>query len=591
MTALEIFKIIASMLGGLALFLFGMSTMSDSLSAMTGGALNKLLGKVTKNRFLAFLFGTALTAVVQSASAITVLAVGLVNSGIIELSKAIGLIIGANLGTTATAWILSLNAIDGESFILTIIKPASFSPFLAMVGVLMTMFCHSEKKKNIGSALLGFAVMMIGMNLMSQAVAPLKELPALRKVLVSFTNPLLGFLFACAFAMLIQSSDAVIGILQAFALSMGITFGMAIPLICGAQVGTCVTALISSLGTSNNGKRTALMNLYYNLLKTIPFLVIFYTLNHFLTFSFLERNVGGIGIPIVHSLVNLLACLIWLPLSGVIVYLANRTIPLSMREKEEQANTLTMLDENLLGSPGIALEQTDRAVILLSETVGEAFLSVVGLREDPELSDRVRILCERTHRYQEQIDAYLLQISGRDIGRADRAYLNLLSVANTAFGRMGKVAERILGMTGTMSASSDKLFPEDRREINILGESIFEIMQLTLRGFSARSKSISQTIRYYREEIMEISGIVKKRYIRRVHEEGREREFNTLYTDVCYAEEQLIDYCDMIADALIRFDVENGENRTENPGNDEKTRRQVHEIFRDKFEALEQQNG
>ena len=587
MSALDIFKIVASMLGGLALFLTGMNMMSESLAAMTGGALDRLIGKITKHRFFAFLFGTVLTAIVQSSSAITVLAVGLVNSGIIELSKAAGLVIGANLGTTATAWLLSLNAIDGESFIMTIIKPASFSPFLAIVGVAMTMFCRSEKKKTIGSALLGFAVMMIGMNLMSQAVSPLREVPAIQNTLVSFTNPILGFLFACAFAMLIQSSDAVIGILQAFAMSMGITFGMAIPLICGAQVGTCITAVLSSLGASNNGKRTALLNLYYNLLKTIPFLIIFYLLNSTFGFSILGKEVGGIGIPVFHTFVNLLGTVIWLPLSGVIVGMAKRTIPLSERELQEQANVLTMLDKNLLGAPSVALEQADRAVILLSTTVGDAFKTVIGMREDPALSAKVGILCERSAKYREQIDDYLMQISERDISIEERELVTLLSSSNTAFGRMGKVAERIHGYVDQIAGLPDKMSVTDRREINILGEAIYEIMQLTISGFSARTKTISNTIRYYREEIMELGEMIKYRFIRRYHTEGRERRMSTLYTDICYAQEQLIDYCDMIAEALIRYDSETGDNGTADTANDERMRKQIHEIFRDKFEVLE----
>ena len=587
MSALDIFKIVASMLGGLALFLTGMNMMSESLTAMTGGALDRLIGKITKHRFFAFLFGTVLTAIVQSSSAITVLAVGLVNSGIIELSKAAGLVIGANLGTTATAWLLSLNAIDGESFIMTIIKPASFSPFLAIVGVAMTMFCRSEKKKTIGSALLGFAVMMIGMNLMSQAVSPLREVPAIQNTLVSFTNPILGFLFACAFAMLIQSSDAVIGILQAFAMSMGITFGMAIPLICGAQVGTCITAVLSSLGASNNGKRTALLNLYYNLLKTIPFLIIFYLLNSTFGFSILGKEVGGIGIPVFHTFVNLLGTVIWLPLSGVIVGMAKRTIPLSERELQEQANVLTMLDKNLLGAPSVALEQADRAVILLSTTVGDAFKTVIGMREDPALSAKVGILCERSAKYREQIDDYLMQISERDISIEERELVTLLSSSNTAFGRMGKVAERIHGYVDQIAGLPDKMSVTDRREINILGEAIYEIMQLTISGFSARTKTISNTIRYYREEIMELGEMIKYRFIRRYHTEGRERRMSTLYTDICYAQEQLIDYCDMIAEALIRYDSETGDNGTADTANDERMRKQIHEIFRDKFEVLE----
>ena len=416
-TPIEIFTIIASMLGGLALFMTGMNMMSDSLASMTGGALNHLIGKVTKNKFFAFLFGTGLTAMVQSASATTVLTVGLVNSGLIRFAGAIGLIIGANLGTTATAWILSLNAIGGESFLMTIIKPSSFSPFLAVAGVVLTMFSRSQKKKTIGSALLGFAIMMIGMNLMSQAVAPLKEIPLIRNLLISFTNPVLGFLFACAFAMLIQSSDAVIGIVQAFALSIGITFGMAIPLICGAQVGTCITSMIASLGTSNNGKRTALLNLYYNLLKTIPFMVIFYLLNHILGFSFLENTIGGTGIPFFHTFINLCGTAVWLPLSDVIVHLAQRTIPQSEKEKQEEANTLTMLDEILLTTPGLAIEQADKAVTLLSETVGEAFLTAAAFLEDPAQLDKAQLLCERSRRYQEQIDDYLVRIASHELDK------------------------------------------------------------------------------------------------------------------------------------------------------------------------------
>ena len=588
MTPIEIFTIIASMLGGLALFMTGMNMMSDSLASMTGGALNHLIGKVTKNKFFAFLFGTGLTAMVQSASATTVLTVGLVNSGLIRFAGAIGLIIGANLGTTATAWILSLNAIGGESFLMTIIKPSSFSPFLAVAGVVLTMFSRSQKKKTIGSALLGFAIMMIGMNLMSQAVAPLKEIPLIRNLLISFTNPVLGFLFACAFAMLIQSSDAVIGIVQAFALSIGITFGMAIPLICGAQVGTCITSMIASLGTSNNGKRTALLNLYYNLLKTIPFMVIFYLLNHILGFSFLENTIGGTGIPFFHTFINLCGTAVWLPLSDVIVHLAQRTIPQSEKEKQEEANTLTMLDEILLTTPGLAIEQADKAVTLLSETVGEAFLTAAAFLEDPAQLDKAQLLCERSRRYQEQIDDYLVRIASHELDKKSSAAVSFISTGSTVFGRMGRVAERILDMSQDITGSADKLTEKDRREARILGDAIFEIVQLTIRGYTARIPGLSRSIRYYTEEIMALGNIIKSRFIQRIHEEEKPRSGSTLYTDVFYAEEQLIDYCDMIAEALLRYEKESGENGEIKTGSKEMTRRQIHEIFRDKFEALEE---
>ena len=586
MSSVEMLLIVATMLGGLALFLTGMDTLSESLTSLTGGTLKKVIGRITKNRFFAFVFGAVVTAVVQSSSAITVLSVGLVNSGLIEISKAAGLIIGANLGTTATAWVLSLNAIDGESLIMTLIKPSTFSPFLAIIGVAMKMFGKSDKKRSVGSVLLGFAIMMIGMNLMSQAVSPLRDVPVIRKTLVSFTNPVLGFLFACAFAMLIQSSDAVIGIVQAFALSMGITFGMAIPLVCGAQVGTCVTAMLSSLGTSNNGKRTALINLYYNLLKTIPFMLIFYSLNRIMGFSFLQNEVGGVGIPVFHTFVNLLGCAIWLPLSNVLVALAMRTLPLSEREKQDQANTLTMLDSNLLVTPDIAIDQANTAVTLLSGTVGDAFVSVVDTLRDPEMAEKVNMLCERSERYRNQIDEYLVEISERDIDRECRAYHKLISTANTAFGRMGRLAERLFELIRRYAESPEDNADMGEVEARILSGSIFEIIQLTINGFTVKSSSVSQTIRCYREEIMELTSIIKKRYIRELHEKGLEMPPDNLFADTSYILEQLIDYCDMIADALIRYHTEIGDEEQADTGTDERTRRQIHMLFRDKYEAL-----
>ena len=587
MTTLDVFTIIAAMISGLALFLTGMNMMSDSLTSMTGGVLNRVLGAITRKQFLAFLFGTVLTAAVQSSSAITVLSVGLVNSGMIELGKAAGIIIGANLGTTATAWLLSLNAIDGTSILLTLLKPSTFAPYLALIGVFMRMFCRSEKRKTIGSILLGFGVMMLGMYLMGEAVAPLREVQAVQDLLVTISNPFLGFLAGAAFAAVIQSSDAVIGILQAFALSVGVVYGTAIPVICGAQVGTCVTALLSSLGTSNNGKRAALVNLYYNVLKTVPFMIIFYILNGIFSFSFMDRNVGGIGIPTVHTMVNLLGSAVWLPLSGVIVSLAQRTIRLSEREKEEQANTLRILDKGLLKTPSFAIEQAFKAVDLLAKTVDEAFLDVIDISQSSENPQTALLLCSRTGSYREQIDSYLMQIASCELGRKERADVRLLSSANTAFGRMGSVAERIVKAEDTVAAGRDYLSLQDCRDVLILGEAVREIIQLTIRGFVARSNTLPQTIHVYREEVQELGNIVKKRFIRRMHnEEGREMNVASLFTDICYAEEQLIDYCDMVAESLSLYGIETGVAAQPDQAIEEGARRKIHSLFEDKYGAL-----
>ena len=586
MSAVEIFLVIVTMIGGLALFMFGMNVMSKALSSLTGGVLDKLLGVVTKNRFTAFLFGTALTAVVQSSSAVSVLTVGLVNSGIILLHQALGLLIGGGLGSTATAWLLSLNALDGESLLMTIIKPSSFSPFLAIAGVAITMFAKKEKLLNIGNALLGFAVMMIGMNLMSQGVAPLKQLPALQNALISFSNPIIGFLVACAVTMLIQSSDATVGIVQAFALSMSLSFGAAIPLVCGAQVGTCVTAMISSLGTSNNGRRTALMNLYYALLKVIPFMILFYAADAIFHFPFLESSVGGIGIPLCHSAINLLGAAVWIPCGGLIVSLAQKTIPLSEEERLARENELTMLDENLLRHPAIALDQTDRAVSALAATVGEAMQSILQYEQGSEKA--TRILLERIRQYRDQIDRYITKLSATVSDTKDAAFILLLTNANTAFGEIGAICSSIMDFNNKMAdmENADRILDTDRTEVQVLGNSIVEILELTVIGYDTKDVRLSGTIQLYREEVMQMSDILKTRHYKRMHGEGGRMTATTIYADICYTQERLIDYCDIVADSLIKYSLAVGGSKTpaERPA---KAKQHVHALFMDKYEMLQ----
>ena len=586
MTALEIFGIISSMIGGLALFLFGMGTMSDYLGKMTGGVLNKVTGFITKNRFYAFLFGTALTSVVQSSSAVTVLTVGLVNAGIIQLGKVIGLIMGANLGTTATAWLLSLNALDGESLLMTLFKPSSFSPFLALVGIAMTMFARSEKRKTIGGALLGFAVMMIGMNMMGLAVSPLRSSPGLRSLLVRFSNPLLGFGFALLFTMLIQSSDATIGIVQAFALSVGIPFASAIPLICGAQVGTCITAIISSMGTSRNGKRAAFLNLFYNLLKTLPFMAVFYLLNAIFSFGFMQQSVGAIGIPLAHTSINLIGASIWLPLGNVIVALVDRVIPPSREEQEEQQNALKMLDPMLLKRPFFALSQTEQAVMILADTVREAFFTLTQHEDDPDSEARIRSLCKRSNEYREQIANYLTSISLQDLYHRNGPMLGLLQSCNTAFDRIGKVTLQILEQEKEALRTSDQLPDSMRLEKNVIGEAVKEILDTTCLGFQTKNPMLSTTVQLYREEVSQLNTRVNLRHIRNMHQSNENHELVTVLSDIIYAQERVIDCCDMVADALIRYGRMTGKKVSPTPVAVEERRRKIDALFKDKNDLL-----
>lgn len=586
MTSVDILLIIAALFGGLALFLFGMNTMSDSLGKMTGGFLNKVTGVITKNRFSAFLFGAGLTAVVQSSSAITVLSVGLVNAGVIALNKAVGLLIGANLGTTATAWILSLNALDGQSLFMTLLKPSSFSPFLAIIGIGLTMFSRSEKKRTLGSAILGFAVMMIGMNMMSQGVSPLREVPALKDMLVGFSNPILGFGFALLFTMLIQSSDATIGIVQAFAITIGITYGSAIPLICGAHVGTCITAILSSLGASNNGKRTACMNLYYNLFKTLPFLLVFYLLNAVFHFDFLNDTVGAVGIPIAHTAINVIGSVIWLPAADVLVSLAQRTIRLSREELEEQENTLTMLDPLLLSSPAFALKQTDHAVGLLAETAEQAFYTLAYYKAEPDFEPTLKSLCRRTETFRDQINEYLTQLSAQGIQESDAPMHTLLLNANMALGKIGSITQQIMKRGSQIFTSEISLSERAQTELRVFAEAIHETIGITAIGFQRKDPTLSATVQLYREEITRMSTLVNLRHIEDMHRRESDHSNSALLIELLYAEERLIDCCDVVADALLKYAEAVGDTKALHAADEEKKKKQIKELFKDKYTML-----
>ena len=325
MSGQQIFGLVTGMLSGLALFMFGMNVMSDTLTQLAGGQLSSAIDRITEKRLAAWSFGTALSVFVQS-SVTTVMTVGLVNSGIMKVSQALGVMIGANLGTTATAWLLSLNSLGG-SFWLQLLKPSSFTPFLAIGGVVFLMFAKGDKQRSIGTIVVGFSVMMIGMDMMSDSVAPLQNVPAFNQMMLRATNPLIGVLVGIACTLMIQSSAAAIGILQALAMSVGVTFGMAIPIVCGAQLGTCLTAILASLQSNKKGKRAALLHLFYNLIRNSVFLVVFYLINMFVRFPFLQAETGAVGIAGFHTAINLLGSAIFIPFGGFMIPLVHKVIP------------------------------------------------------------------------------------------------------------------------------------------------------------------------------------------------------------------------------------------------------------------------
>ena len=380
---MSIFNAIA-LIGGLALFLYGMNLLGEGLSKTSGGKLESILEKLTSNPIKGVLLGAGVTAVIQSSSATTVMVVGFVNSGIMKLHQAVGIIMGANIGTTATSWLLSLTGIQGDSFFIKMLKPMSFSPILAIIGVIMIMFCKKEKKHDIGKILVGFAILMYGMEAMSSAVKPLADVPEFTHILTMFSNPVLGMLAGLVLTAIIQSSSASVGILQALCATGSVTFATALPIIMGQNIGTCVTAMISAIGAKKNAKRAALVHLYFNIIGTLVFMCLFYLINAFIHFEFLSQGATPVGIATIHSVFNIFATIILLPFGKGLEKLAC----LSVRDDKEREETIDanrdfdFLDERFLDKTSLAMEHCRIVTNNMADLSREALFKSLDLFSD-----------------------------------------------------------------------------------------------------------------------------------------------------------------------------------------------------------------
>ena len=550
MSGTQIFELITGMLSGLALFIFGMNVMSDTLTLMAGGSLSGAIDKLTGKRIAGWAFGTLLAVFVQS-SVTTVMTVGLVNSEIITVAQSVGVMIGANLGTTATAWLLSLNSLGG-SFLLTLLKPSSFTPFLAIGGVVYLMFAKSAKKRSIGTIIVGFSVMMIGMDTMSNAVEPLQNVPAFNQMMFSFSNPFLGVLVGIACTLLIQSSAAAIGILQALAMSVGVTYSMAIPIVCGAQLGTCMTAILASLSFNNRGKRAALIHLSYNLIRNTLFLVIFYLINAIVGIPFLKAETGAVGIAAFHT-------------------------------KEEEADTLTMLNPLFLSNPSFALDQVWTASSMLGDAVQEyfdAYLDMIG-QNLPEQPDKVRELGEKTERYVSQLRKYCLRLSQQKM--QDKA-AGTLSLLTGSINNYAEMAEKITAMKETFLAFRKEgtgFSEEAAKDLKMFGSAVQEILEVTVHNYTTRNTRLAGTIQVYREVITDMLGKINRRSVRRLHNGICSPEGSRTFSEICTGYERIIDRCDSIARHILRISQE-----PEVPPTQEQYDA-IKALFEDKFEELE----
>ena len=557
---MDIFSLL-SMIGGLALFLYGMEVVGDGLKKASGGKLEHILEKLTSNKLMAVLLGAGVTAVIQSSSATTVMVVGFVNSGIMKLSQAVGVILGANVGTTVTAWILSLTDVSGSGFFLQLLKPTSFSPILAIIGVCLISMGKKERQKNIGTILIGFAVLMFGMDTMSTAVEPLAEQPEFSHILLMFSNPVLGMLVGLILTAVIQSSSASIGILQALCATGVVSYATAIPIIMGQNVGTCVTALISS----KNAKRAALIHLYYNIIKTVAFMAVFYALNAFIHFAFLEEAASALGVAVIHTAFNVAAVIIIFPVSWILEKLAYLTIPETEEEREKEAEKsrkeIQLLDTRFLSTPGFALEQCKNVAVDMADYSREAlFLAIQMLDKfDKASADRVVELENIVDHYEDEIGAYLVKLSSRHLTEKDSQHLSVLLHSIGDFERISDHAINIMEAAKEMHAKELDFSRKAREELDIYTGAIKDIINTSVLVFQEEDLKLAAMIEPMEEVIDYLSVEVKKRHMKRLRKGKCTIEMGFILSDIVTNYERVSDHCSNIALSLLQLNEENFE--------------------------------
>ena len=548
---------VLTMVGGLALFLYGMNLLGDGLAKASGGRLESILEKLTNNPLKAVLVGAGVTAVIQSSSATTVMVVGFVNSGIMKLQQAVGIIMGANIGTTATSWILSLSGIESGSFFMKLLKPTSFSPVLAIIGVAIIMFSNKDKLKNVATILIGFAILMFGMDTMSNAVKPLADVPEFTSILTRFSNPILGMLAGLVLTAVIQSSSASIGILQALCVTGAISYSAAIPIIMGQNIGTCVTAMISGIGATKNAKRAALVHLYFNIIGTILFMVVFYAVNAVYPFGFMEIAADQKGIATVHSVFNVAATICLLPFSNLLVKLACLTVKEEEDKPEELLGTstaLNLLDARFLEIPSYAVEQSRNVAITMAELAEEAMnlsLELIG-KYNKEKADRVSQLEKEVDRFEDELGTYLVKLSSKNLSEKDSHTLSEILHCIGDFERISDHALTIRNAAEEMHSKKLKFSDKAQTELETLGRAIHDILKITMLSFSEEDLDLSKQVEPLEEVIDELNMEIKQRHVKRLRKGKCTIELGFILSDITTNLERVSDHCSNIAVCLLQ---------------------------------------
>ena len=544
---MDIFSIIA-MIGGLALFLFGMNELSEGLEKMAGGKMESILKKVTSKRLMGLLLGCIVTAVIQSSSAVTVMLVGLVNSGIMQLSQAIGVTMGSNIGTTITAWVLSLTGIDSSNVFINLLKPANFSPLIALAGVIMIMVGKKQKHKDIGKICIGFAVLMYGMTMMSDAVEGLSDVPEFVNILTFFSNPVMGVLVGMVFTAIIQSSSASVGVLQALSMTGAITYGAAIPIIMGQNIGTCVSSLIASVGTSKNARRVSVVHVLFNVLGTVVCLAVWLVADGIIDFAFTENAVEPFEIAVIHSIFNIVTTVLLFPFAGLLEKLAR----LIVRDaKEEEA--VILLDDRLMTVPSFAVAKAESVTSEMASLAKKSVKSAVSLldRYDEKTAKLVEEMEDKIDRYEDELGTYLVKLSKKEVNDNDLKKISKILHTINDFERIGDHASNILDTAKEMHEKKITFSTEAKEELENLNDAISEILSITVKSFKNDDIELAEIVEPLEEVIDEIIDHVKSHHIDRLTKGECTIELGFILSDMLTNYERISDHCSNIAVAVI----------------------------------------
>ncbi|MBE6769310.1 MAG: Na/Pi cotransporter family protein [Ruminococcaceae bacterium] len=547
MTIFDVFLL----LGGLAFFLYGMNVLSGGLEKLSGGKLERTLRKMTDNPFKSLVLGAGITIAIQSSSAMTVMLVGLVNSGIMQLSQTVGVIMGSNIGTTLTAWILSLAGIESNNVFIKMLKPESFSPLVAFIGIALVMMAKKQKKKDIGEIMVGFAVLMYGMVLMGDAMEPLQSSPEFISILTAFNNPIIGVLVGALFTGIIQSSAASVGILQTLAMGGNITYGMAIPIIMGQNIGTCITAVISSFGVNKNAKRVSVVHIAFNIIGTVICLILFFGLNAIFNFAFVDSAINPMQIALCHSIFNVFVTIILLPASNLLVKIAEKVIP----DKASEEETYTLIDERLLNTPSFAISECINTTVEMAKTAKDSIRNALSLLEnhDEKIIEKILADEDKLDFYEDKLGSYLVKLSSKELSDSDSRKISRLLHTIGDLERLGDHAVNLVKTAREIDEKQIEFSAEASRQLSIATNAIFEIVDITVEAFCKNDIKLAENIEPLEQVVDGLMYAIRSGHINRLQSGECTIELGFVLSDIINNFERISDHCSNIGVTIIEI--------------------------------------